>query len=221
MEIGNGVHVTLTWTKGSYDSECSFTVSYEDDLTIYQSSGTPSAGNLFEFDCNCAGAEPIGNYAPVENLDAEVEIGSVILTWDAPEGAISYTIFRNGLEIGGAIEPTYTDEVSSEIHFTYCIVANYEEGSSVPECIDVKAEMSIDETTTEFVIYPNPTNSILYISGGNTEYSYVMYNGMGQVVASGNAQGTEQINVNGMTQGVYFLRLTSGTQVRVEKVVVK
>ena len=220
IEIGNGVHVTLTWTSGQWDSECSFNVKYEDGTMIYNCTSVHS-GLLYEFDCNCAGAEPLGNYAPVENLNAEVEIGSVILTWDAPEGAISYTIFRNGLEIGGTIEPTFTDEVFSEIHFTYCIVANYEDGSSFPECIDVKAEMSIDETANEFVIYPNPTNSMLYINCGNAEYSYVMYNGMGQVVASGNAQGTEQINVSGMTQGVYFLRLTSGTQVRVEKVVVK
>ena len=220
IEIGNGVHVTLTWTSGQWDSECSFNVKYEDGTMIYNCTSVHS-GLLYEFDCNCAGAEPLGNFAPVENLNAEVEIGSVILTWDAPEGAIGYTIFRNGLEIGGTIEPSYTDEVFSEIHFTYCIVANYEDGSSFPECIDVKAEMSIDETANEFVIYPNPTNSMLYINGGNAEYSYVMYNGMGQVVASGNAQGTEQINVSGMTQGVYFLRLTSGTQVRVEKVVVK
>lgn len=220
IEIGNGVHVTLTWTSGQWDSECSFNVKYEDGTMIYNCTSVHS-GLLYEFDCNCAGAEPLGNYAPVENLNAEVEIGSVILTWDAPEGAIGYTIFRNGLEIGGTIEPSYTDEVFSEIHFTYCIVANYEDGSSFPECIDVKAEMNIDETANEFVIYPNPTNSMLYINCGNAEYSYVMYNGMGQVVASGNAQGTEQINVSGMTQGVYFLRLTSGTQVRVEKVVVK
>ena len=220
IEIGNGVHVTLNWTSGQWDSECSFNVKYEDGTMIYNCTSVHS-GLLYEFDCNCAGAEPLGNYAPVENLNAEVEIGSVILTWDAPEGAIGYTIFRNGLEIGGTIEPSYTDEVFSEIHFTYCIVANYEDGSSFPECIDVKAEMSIDETANEFVIYPNPTNSMLYINCGNADYSYVMYNGMGQVVASGNAQGTEQINVSGMTQGVYFLRLTSGTQVRVEKVVVK
>ena len=220
IEIGNGVHVTLNWTSGQWDSECSFNVKYEDGTIIYNCNSVHS-GLLYEFDCNCAGAEPLGNYASVENLNAEVEIGSIILTWDAPEGAISYTIFRNGLEIGETIESTYTDEVYSEIHFTYCIVANYEDGSSFPECIDVKAEMSIDETTTEFAIYPNPTNSILYINGGNTEYSYVMYNGMGQVMASGNAQGTEQINVNGMTKGVYFLRLTSGTQVHMEKVVVK
>ena len=220
IEIGNGVHVTLSWTTGSWDSECSFTVKYEDGTMIYQSSNLHS-GVIFEFDCNCSGSEPIGNYAGVENLSAEVEIGSVILTWDPAVGASNYTIFRNGIEIGEVYEATYTDEVFSEIHFTYCVVANYQDGSSFPECIDVKAELSIDENATEFVIYPNPTNNILYVNGGNAEYSYVMYNGMGQVVASGNAQGTEQINVNGMTQGVYFLRLTSGTQVRVEKVVVK
>ena len=85
----------------------------------------------------------------------------------------------------------------------------------------MKGELSLEENESEFAIYPNPTNGTLYINGGNTEYSYVMYNGMGQVVANGNAKGTEQISVEGMTKGVYFLRLTSGTQVLVEKVVVK
>ena len=54
IEVGNGVHVTLTWATGNYAYECSFTVSYEGDFVIYQSSGTPSVGTLFEFDCNCA-----------------------------------------------------------------------------------------------------------------------------------------------------------------------
>ena len=44
---------------------------------------------------------------------------------------------------------------------------------------------------------------------------------MGQKMAFGNANGNTQISVNGMAKGVYFLRLTSGTQVRVEKVVVE
>ena len=48
-----------------------------------------------------------------------------------------------------------------------------------------------------------------------------MFNGMGQMVATGNGRGTMEINVNDLMKGVYFLRLTSGTQVRLEKVVVK
>ncbi len=56
LEIGHGVHVTLTWIKGSYDGECSFTVSYDGILSIYTlAQGTaPSAGVLYEFDCNCS-----------------------------------------------------------------------------------------------------------------------------------------------------------------------
>ena len=58
LEIGNGVHVTLAWVKGSYDGECSFTVSYDGGLTIFEmSQGTnPNSGVLYEFDCNCAAA---------------------------------------------------------------------------------------------------------------------------------------------------------------------
>ena len=62
---------------------------------------------------------------------------------------------------------------------------------------------------------------MLTIDGGNAEYSYALYNGMGQIVANGNAQGIEHVNVSDMAKGVYFLRLTTGTQVRVEKVVVE
>ena len=39
--------------------------------------------------------------------------------------------------------------------------------------------------------------------------------------ANGKANGIEQINVSDMAKGIYFLHITTGTQVRVEKVVVK
>ena len=55
LEIGNGTHVTVTFVSGSYNNECSFSIQYEEgNIIIYQSSGTPSAGILYEFDCNCA-----------------------------------------------------------------------------------------------------------------------------------------------------------------------
>jgi hypothetical protein len=44
---------------------------------------------------------------------------------------------------------------------------------------------------------------------------------MGQVVANGTANGIEQINVESMAKGIYFLHIATGTQVRVEKVVVE
>ena len=56
LEIGNGTHVTLTWSSGSYDGECSFTVSYGEDALIFSQTSRPSPGVLYEFDCNCAAA---------------------------------------------------------------------------------------------------------------------------------------------------------------------
>ena len=56
LEIGNGTHVTLTWSSGSSDGECSFTVSYEGDALIFSQTSRPSAGVLYEFDCNCSAA---------------------------------------------------------------------------------------------------------------------------------------------------------------------
>ncbi len=218
IEIGRGVHVTLSWINGQYSYECSFTVKYENGDQIYSG----GADVNFEFDCDCNGSTPVGTYNPVENLQAEATNTNVTLTWNAPEGAINYIISRNGIEIGQTTETTYTDQlINKDGFYTYCVVAEYADGFSVPECVIVEFFDAIDEVETEFAIYPNPVNNTLFINGGNAEYSYEMYNGMGQKVASGNATGNTQISVNDMMKGVYFLRLTTGTQVRVEKVVVE
>lgn len=221
IEIGNGVHVTLTWISGNYTYECSFTVKYENGTLIYSGS-SPSSSLHYEFDCDCLGGDtPIMNFNPVVNLAADVTEPEVTLTWETPEGSpINYIIYRNGLEIGQTTDTIYTEETDQLINYTYCVVAEYDGGVSTPECV-IADLTSIDENASAFAIYPNPANSILYINSGNTEFSYVMYNGMGQVVANGNGQGTEQINVEGLTKGVYFIRLTTGTQVRMEKVVVR
>ena len=220
IEIGNGVHVTVSWIRGQYTYECSFAIKYESGEVICQASN-PSSGVINEFDCNCTGGQaPIMDYAPVENLEANVEDPTVTLTWEAPEGAINYIVMRNGIEIGQTADTTYVDETALLINYTYCVIAEYEGGQSVPECITADLT-SLDENDGTFALYPNPANSILYINGGDTEFTYVMYNGMGQVVANGKAQGTEQISVESLTKGVYFIRLTNGTQVHMEKVVVR
>ena len=70
LEIHNGTHVTLTWTKGSYDQECSFVVSYEGDAIIFQQGASPAAGVLFEFDCNCGAATAIFNVTATSSSTA-------------------------------------------------------------------------------------------------------------------------------------------------------
>ena len=221
IEIGNGVHVTLSWSMGQWPTECSFVVHYEDGEEICQETG-PIGTYSFEFDCNCAVGAPVGNFDPVEELQAESTNTSVTLTWNAPEDAINYIISRNGIEIAQTTETTFTDNtIDRDGFYTYCVVAEYAEGVSVPDCVIIEFLDAIIENEAEFAIYPNPVNNTLYVSSGDAEFSYEMFNGMGQKVASGNATGNAQINVNDMIKGIYFLRLTTGTQVRMEKVVVE
>ena len=219
IEIGNGVHVTLTWVRGSYDSECSFVVKYETGEQIYEASN-PSPGVLYQFDCNCASGSSSGVCAMVSNLEMQIAESNITLTWDRPEDAINFIIYRNGIEVGQTTEASYSEETMQAIYYTYCVVAEYNDCVSAPECI-IADLTDVEELAGEFSIYPNPVNDMLHISFGDAEFSYAMYNGMGQLVVSGTANGNHELNVNGMQKGVYFLRLTAGTQTRIEKVVVK
>ena len=197
-------------------------MKYEDGTVIYQS-GNLNAGVLYEFDSNCSGGSAPIVVAPVNDLTGEVEGFFVTLYWNTSflRDDILYHVYRNGMEIGQTTEHTYTDAVHTEMVYTYCVVVEQDGNFSAPACILIEFVDAVEENEAEFSIYPNPVNNTLNINGGNAEYSYTMYNGMGQMVAKGTARGTEQINVSSMTKGVYFLHLTSGTQVRVEKIVVE
>ncbi|MGB3608437.1 MAG: T9SS type A sorting domain-containing protein [Psychroserpens sp.] len=65
-------------------------------------------------------------------------------------------------------------------------------------------------------VYPNPTNDVLNISLDNTSNlpeDYTIYNMLGQVVASKTVQQTQDlsINTNTFNEGIYYLKLSKGT----------
>jgi hypothetical protein len=134
LEIGNGTHVTLTWTTGSYAYECSFTVSYEGDLLIYQSEGTPSSGTILEFDCNCAAASQTYNVtvASCNNLYGTVSGGgefsygeSCTVTATPAEGYYFTGWTENGVVV--SYQAVYTFNVINDHNF----VANFAEGNVI------------------------------------------------------------------------------------------
>ena len=157
-----------------------------------------------------------GNYAASARTMPEIMSRA-----DAPDATL-YAIRRNGEPVSSQSGTSFTDNVEDGI-YTYSIVAcnanNYSSAAYVT--VSVGTVGMEENTLDEVSIYPNPANGILNINGGNAEFDYAMFNGMGQMVAKGNANGNTQINVSDLNKGVYFLRLTNGTQVRVEKVVVE
>ena len=220
IEIGSGVHVTLTWTSGSWDSECSFIVRYEggDQIT---SASNPGSGYNFQFDVACGG-EPI-TVAPVQNLAAAVEGNTVTLTWAAPASGTptGYIVKRDGVQIDEVTELTYVDEnLEWGTTYSYAIIAKYSAGNSLPQAVNATTMESVGEYEANFGVYPNPAENVLNISTDANKYEYQLVNGLGQIVIRGTANGNETIDVSDLN-GMYFLRIIADGNVIVRKVIIK
>ena len=160
--------------------------------------------------------------APVTDLTATVNDGLVTLSWTPSDRASSYIITRDGEEIDRITETVF-EETVTEGTYEYGVIAADDNGAlSVPTTIVVEVIItSVNENSTAFEVYPNPVSNTLYVKGVNAKYDYAVFNNVGQEMMRGNAQGTLQINVSSLSKGVYFLRLTSGSQTNVQKIIVE
>ncbi|MBR5651211.1 MAG: hypothetical protein IKW93_03220 [Bacteroidales bacterium] len=125
LEVNSGTIVTLTWQSGSYDSECSFVVSYADNGVEIYSKSHPAAGFLYEFvmDCSvqCGG---------VKDLAATAGGGGTMnISWTAPMGDVDhYDIYRDDVLIATTTATSYTDEGLQDGNYVYCVVATFTDG---------------------------------------------------------------------------------------------
>ena len=158
----------------------------------------------------------------VSSLEATVEGLDVNLTWRGYAMAANYIIYRDGVEIGNSTTNTYTDNVPEDGVYTYGVAAQDAEGNiSFPIYITVSVgTVSVAESHTEVAVYPNPVKDELNIRvNGNGQYA--LYNGMGQQVASGRISAQEPVKVNGLSTGLYFLRVDTGAEIHFQKIVVE
>ena len=163
----------------------------------------------------------ITSLAAVEGLVANVNENEISLEWNAVEDATNYIIYRNGEEIANQADVIFTETLEDGV-YTYCVIAQDAEGHlSQPAYATVNVGIvGVAENNVTVNIYPNPASSMLTIDV-NADYEYVMYNNMGQQVMAGSANGQQQLNVNDFAQGVYVLRITTGSDVQIHKILVK
>ena len=138
LEVGNGTHVTLTWASGSqWDKECSFTVTYEDGMLIYQlqTHGSPSDGVLHEFNCNCAAANQTytvtvasAGHGTVSGGGTDLSYGSTCTVTATPDEGYMFTGWtENGVVVSSTAEYTFI------VNDNRNLIATFAEGNQIGE----------------------------------------------------------------------------------------
>ena len=221
LEIGSGVKVTVTFNvNGNYwTDECSYSIKYQDGDEIYNSNGEPNSGVNTEFVVNCGSGDSGETFDPVQNLEANVDMNQVTLTWDG--SAVNYIIERNGIQIAETEETTFVDSELANGTYTYAVTAVYEQGQAMPVMVSVEIGVGIDENEVMFAIYPNPAKDFININTNAVKYDYQLVNSLGQVILSGTANGAQQINVSNINKGMYFLKVIADGEARINKIVVE
>ncbi len=167
---------------------------------------------------------------PVRDLTAEFggDVAEVYLHWTEPEpgstGNLSgYRVQKNGELLPEFLETTdYVDlEVSFFETYEYTVIAIYDDGcESASDSLSVTPiPDAIQENETRFIVYPNPANETLHIKG-NGILQVEVFNIMGQCVMKID-ENFENIRLNALQNGVYFVRLKTSEGEKAIKLIVK
>ena len=212
---------TVAWTEFTQAvtvGQHTFKWSYTKDSSVNSGSDCAWVDNILFPPTNV-----ITFIAPATDLEATVEGYNVNLSWTASADADSYVVKRDGEVIGTTTATTFDDTVDNYGTYRYSVCAAKENGSmSAPVSVFVIVEYDgVGEKEVSFGIYPNPTENVLNIVTSAKNYEYQIVNSIGQVVMSGNAEGSVKLNVSELNSGVYFLKVVANGNAEVQKVIVK
>jgi len=70
------------------------------------------------------------------------------------------------------------------------------------------------EMNNKIKIFPNPSNSFIYISGLKKLEMYTIYNMLGTKISVGNVSDNEKIDIYNLNSGIYFLKFKSGNALK-------
>ena len=159
------------------------------------------------------------HHSPV--MDCEItncSENSVALRWNEPELKTDevlngYQVYRGVTLVTEDLvtETCFTDNYSSGGRLNYHVLAVYNDGETSKSYNIVYCEQTegVDENEAEnhvITLSPNPTNGLVRIEG-NVVTEIQVCNTLGQLVKT--AHNTNEINLKGLPQGVYMLRVTA------------
>jgi hypothetical protein len=150
--------------------------------------------------------------------------------WMPYDTNISWT--KNGVAIPGAnsnvLSLTSDVVTSTDIYSVFgapSICPDYIQQLGVPLAVLFKdCSVGMLEQISDFenmYLFPNPVSDVLHIHTQNNNIQVEIYNPMGQIVHTSTFNDNTQIPTHGFAAGVYIVKVSSGIDVRYEKIIVE
>lgn len=123
---------------------------------------------------------------------------------------------------GANVAPVFF-EVNND-GFPDCIVGNFSGGlnfyqGTLPDTSSISVPEELAQTT--FNVYPNPNNGTFKISLSlEGQYPYQIIDLNGRMIQKGNLSSEEEIHVNQITPGIYFIQIGVGKEILTEKLLI-
>ena len=85
---------------------------------------------------------------------------------------------------------------------------NYHPATDVSQVLVIQALDIGGSVINKLKLYPNPTNDYLYIEGNDNPLTISIYSVLGKKVIS--AENIDKIDVKGLSNGIYIIRIKEG-----------
>ncbi len=209
--------ITYSWSNGSMISSISDLIPGDYSLSIIDALG-----------CQVVNTFQINEPAPVSITIDEV----IDQTGQSLNGSISITAsggdnsgYTYSWTLDGTPFETLEDLTGLEAG-EYCVTVTDVNGCSGNECVTVNLNTSTTGAGFDhhFLVYPNPVNGFLFLESKGiykTELRVEIINNIGQLKLAEDlaGNGTEKINLNGFSSGIYFIRTKVEGKVLIKKIV--
>ena len=150
-------------------------------------------------------------YEPTNTTHPDVQY----LEIEYPELPYTLGVSQN-FELTVRVNPNLSKDIKDYVETEICIVSDQ---NNVTYYVIIDGELlSINEVSVETKVYPNPMNNVLHIESNNVQ-SVAIFNAVGQQVLF--VENTNEIDVESLSEGLYFVRISDRRGNSVVKKIVK
>ena len=222
LVLCDNIATSLVWTSGTYDDEVSFTILGPDGTQIYTYSDmTAYTTHTFTTDCsNAPGPGPDPCNTPTGLHTTDVQNESIAIAWDANPNVnswnVQYRLANGSWNSASATTNSYTitgltgnKDYEIEVQAVCANGTSDWSASITAHTTNVGIENWLENNVT---LFPNPAKEYvdIRVDGDLNVTAMEVYDVYGKLINTVNViDNPTRINVNGLADGMYFVRVTT------------